>query len=337
MDVFAAMSHLRAGRTRELEQYHSALQEAYERDEIDDLTLRDKFAVSAIGRVDLLPAVETWVSAFPKSYAAHQALASLHVRAAWEARSEAPSRYLSARQIETMEAHFAKAHEHVDVAVKLTKRPVLTLREWSRMEMAAGIADDAPNYRANIEALHPQSAVLCINEIGRLHPKWGGAAGAIDAFMQRVRTWKWTDQQRNILEAEYLCERADIAFSEGDNSSAFAHGTKALAAARTTSALALMAAIHRQRHEYPIAIRYYEEALTQHPGAREYYFLGIAHEEKKIFQPLLLRLKKRSNLATAKPHRRLSGVFLTRLPTRRCAGAWTRGLIKVSVSIRTTP
>jgi tetratricopeptide (TPR) repeat protein len=278
IDVWAAMEHLRAARFAPLDAHFNALQANYERGEIDDLKLADQFSISAIRRVDLIPAVEAWAAAFPQSYAARHSAVSLHVRAAWEGRGEASAQATSSRQFKQMQHHFDAASKHLDIAMTITPRPVLTLIQWLWMRMAAGLEDDAPDYMPMVENLLPQSALLCINMFQELHPKWGGDEDALDTFIERVRKWTWTDQQRRALESNYFTTRADIASCEGSASKAMQWATTALDHARTFEALIKMAELHNQRAEPHAAIRLYNEALAQGPSARAYHFLGTAQE-----------------------------------------------------------
>ena len=280
MDVWATIDHLRAARFAALDQHFNALQSAYERGDIDDLKLADQFVVHAIRRVDVLPAIEAWVAAFPHSYAARQSAVSLYVRVAWEARGEAGSDATAAPRFAHMQRHFLSAQQHAQAAIALTPRPVLTLVQWSRMQMAAGSVEGAQDYTPMIESLLPHSPLLCIDRIGRLNPKWSGEAEALEQFMTTVRAGAWNDVQKNELEAAYFCERADMASCTGDVGDAIRHAEKALSFARTFQALATMAALHRSRDEFPAAIRYYDEALLRYPSSREYHFLGWAHKAR---------------------------------------------------------
>jgi TPR repeat protein len=278
IDVWAAMEHLRAARFAQLDTHFNALQADYERGTIDDLALDGQFTISTIRRVDLIPAVEAWVKAFPQSYAARQSAVSLHVRVAWEARGEASAQATSPRQFAQMQHHFDAASSHLDAAIKLTPRPVLTLIQWLRMGMAAGREDDAPDYMPMIEKMLPQSALLCINMFEQLHPKWSGDEEALEVFVKRVRQWDWSDRQRKVLESVYCATRADMASCESNASKAMKWGTTALDHARTFEALNKMAELHNQRSEPHAAIRFYNEALAQGPSARAYHFLGAAQE-----------------------------------------------------------
>jgi TPR repeat protein len=310
MDVWTAITHLRAARYAELDAHFNGLQAAYEQGTLDDLSLAHQFCLGALARVDLIPAVEAWVAAFPQSYAAHHALASLQVRVAWEARGEATSDVTSAKQFAQMRAHFDQAMPHVDKAISLSKKPVLTLVVWTYMCMAASEAFEKIEYARLFESLRPQSALLSANEFGRLNPKWGGSMHSLEHFMSGVRQGTWTDAQINTLESLYLCELADVARCSGNTEKAIDLTKQALAKARCFEALALMAELKGINAPSAASIPLYEEALAIEASARSYYFLGGAQEAKGLLNDAASSYQKALELGRGEAAARLVWLYL---------------------------
>lgn len=280
MNVWMMMEHLRAGDYQELDHHFNALQQKWELGEIDDLALQEAYPFGDTARVDLIAPTQAWVQEYPASYAAHHALAQLLLRVAWQARGVAPSSQTVARRFEEMQKYFDQAAAHIEIALRLTALPVLTLRLWSQIDAAGNYPDQGADHSIMFDALLTKSAVLCGHRFWRLNPKWGGDEDGLDSFMTEIRNWDWSEAQRNYLEENYLSEKADIERCQGNSGSAVTKMEQALKIRRSASSLQSLGEIHGHcRKEHAAAARYFAESAELSPSYSTFYYLGCALDE----------------------------------------------------------
>jgi TPR repeat protein len=280
MDIWSAISHLYAERFDVLDAYSNEKQTAWERGDIDDLALQTAFSLDGAARVDLLEPARKWVKAYPDSYAAHQVLANLLISVGWRARGIETSDVTVARRFEEMQKYFNEAAEHIELALRLSTSPVLTLRLWSQICAAGEYPLDDAGRDSQFASLLPKSALLCSQWLWRLNPKWGGSEHLLDEFIATTRTYNLNEQQRQVVESSYVQEKADIQRCSGSYGAALELLEKEAKLRPSASVYQALGEVHGHcRNEHAAAARNFEKSVAIAPSYYNYYFLGCALHE----------------------------------------------------------
>jgi len=119
-------SHEADGAITELEQKYSGIQEAYETGAISDVQLRSEFRMFYKTDQDMSSTLSAWVSAMPKSYAAHLSRGIYLDSRGVRARGDGRASETTAKQFAELRAYQEKAIKELDKSFSLTKKPLLS-------------------------------------------------------------------------------------------------------------------------------------------------------------------------------------------------------------------
>lgn len=209
---------------------------------------------------------------------------------------------------QTLETHFALGHlfrrrGEVEKAIRvhqnLLARPSLSEEQRDQAMLAlgkdylsAGLFDRAEKVFAELSAgsAEEEAALEHVVGIYEQQSEW------VKAIETRQRLDKLKGNGTEDLVGQYYCELAEAARQNGDLSSARSYLKLAMSRGRPTVRSALIrAAIARKEGEEKLAIRLYQQALTQEPSLvaeviPRLYESHVANESESAFERFLKKL-----------------------------------------------
>ena len=196
---------LRARNLAEVQARMDGFLKAYEAGRLSDEELFYEFGAFDRWSPALTPIFQEWVERFPKSYAAHQAMA-LHLSSvAWQMRGSRLAGETSQKQMQEFTGKLTRAREWAVQASKLHTKPILAYRELVANAQALEVHDavyralglkargpftpTAENPRPDVVPLleaanriQPDNTTVRVAYVGVLSPRWGGSLQALEAY-----------------------------------------------------------------------------------------------------------------------------------------------------------
>lgn len=228
MDLQTTITSLQNRDYTRLDTLFNALQKDFERGAISEWHLQSLLSVHALRRMDLVARMVEWSLRFPRSYAAHAALAHAYVGLARELQKYLPTQSVSLKGQQLIHEYLSEAVLHVEKALGLSAMPCTALEAAVLIQQAAAI--DLPRDYLALAQHHARfSLSLTQRVLHALNPRWLGDEDAFESFFNELQSQKWSPAHEVRLQAAYLSEQSDIALSTGDVEEALRLGRKALA------------------------------------------------------------------------------------------------------------
>ena len=199
------LTQLRARNLAEVQARMDGFLQAYEAGRLSDEELFYEFGAFDRWSPALTPIFQEWVERFPKSFAAHQAMA-LHLSAvAWQMRGGALAKDASRKQLEEFTGRLTRAREWTVRATKLHPKPILAyqqlvanaraLQAHDGLYKALGLnargpfTPSASNPRPDVVPLleagnrfQPDNVIVRLAYVDVLAPRWGGSLQALEEY-----------------------------------------------------------------------------------------------------------------------------------------------------------
>lgn len=196
---------LRARNLAEVQARMDGFLKAYEAGRLSDEELFYEFGAFDRWSPALTPIFQEWVERFPKSFAAHQAMA-LHLSSvAWQMRGGALAKDTSQKQLEEFTGRLTRAREWAVRATKLHPKPILAYEQLIANARALPVHDglykalglsargpftpSAGNPRPDVVPLleagnriQPDNVIVRLAYVGVLEPRWGGTLQALEEY-----------------------------------------------------------------------------------------------------------------------------------------------------------
>lgn len=191
---------------KELDNILNALQQAFERRELNEEDLRQSFILFDGYRPKHTVHLQRWIDLFPNSYAAKLSIGSHLAAQAWWYRT-----YRRATEVPRKNwSLVAKACEgsagHLNDALELTSEPALAAA--LRMQLNTLWAEDTWDGYVDAVRRCPTSLAVRLAKISALRPEWGGSVQGMYAFLQRP-------EHETLSAADQKALRADVLICEG--------------------------------------------------------------------------------------------------------------------------
>jgi len=135
----------------------------------------------------LTPLFQEWVDKFPKSHAAHQAMAIHLSSVAWRARGDKFANETSAEQFARFDKQIKVSQSWAMRALELSKKPILSYQLLLDNTVAIGEARPfADRILADSLRVQPDNVIVRQAYVRLLTPKWGGSVEQLEEFASRA-------------------------------------------------------------------------------------------------------------------------------------------------------
>ena len=264
LDQTATLALLESDHFDELDRHFSALQKAYEKGQLDDVSLRAAFRVFYATDAGLEPKYDAWVSRFPKSYVARLARGIYYKKIALERRG---GKYIAATkpaQIAAMESFFAKAAKDLSASIDLSPKPLLSYLHAMDVTAYEGEEDETRELFEHALQVDPGNFIAREKYMGYLEPRWGGSVNQMNDFLNDCRKAGLSAAHLRLLEAIIVADEAQKYKDEGNYAAAERDYRKAIEMGRDDCSSCL-AEVLIQENKFADAIAVYSKVLQKTP------------------------------------------------------------------------
>lgn len=238
----------------------------------------------------LTPVVQEWVAQFPKSFAAHQAMALHLASVAWQTRGGGLANETSDKQMESFHVQLAAARDWAARAATLHPKPVLAYQQllvtskaarpptrvWPygvsraidallNRSRAVDVGSDAKELLGAGLRVQPDSVVLRHAYIATLAPRWGGSLEALEDYAKASsHPGLSPDRMASVAYEARLTVAADFYFRE-DFEQAAKHYQAATQFCKLNQPFLEVAAIRLHQARFADALQAADSALAMVP------------------------------------------------------------------------
>lgn len=261
-----AFDALRNGRVAELDAELGAAQAEYEADTNLEHVLDRSFRRFQIADPELAPALDQWVAAHPRSYAARiaRALHYYEMARVWRGRAYVGNTHPA--RMDLMEDYLKRASKDLETAVPLTAKPLHAYEVMIGMARYVGAGAAARELldraaKTDPHATGPYQAYAML-----LLPRWGGSYEALDKLAQEAEA---ASHPKMSWLAAYIrsvaaADKADALWSAGDLTGAMRGYQDAILASRDyTWAQCALAGVYRALGQTDNALASAQGALAR--------------------------------------------------------------------------
>ncbi len=283
-EVMALRELLLNGNYELLDEQLKSIQEAYERDPLEDNTwvLRSIFNVSDLSLATYL---EEWVTLMPDSYSAHLARGMYFATKGWDARDSRFIRLTSDEQLRKMRRWFDAAKAELLRALEINPRLEQAFSRLISIETALGDRESALHWLTVALELNPYSYFVRWAYLGSLEPRWGGSLSEIEAFANEALPYAEKRPRLILLQGYLYAELGRQKFGESKEEALALHD-KALSYGDSAWYLFLKAdtlyMLSRYEEAIEVCSRILEispiETMAREVRSKSYYYLGREDE-----------------------------------------------------------
>jgi len=162
------IAQLRAGEYSNLDREMNRIQRDFEQGKRTDPRLEEKY--------------KSWISAYPKSYAAREARGIYYRRVAYDSRGSGYARETSNRQFRDMEAYLNASNTDLQAAMPLTAKPLLTCYDMMSNGKLLGDMQLASKALSISMKIMPKNFIVRYKYMLMLETRWGGSLDAMKQF-----------------------------------------------------------------------------------------------------------------------------------------------------------
>jgi TPR repeat protein len=230
------------------------------------------------------PLMTEWTRLYPKSAAAHLALASHHAAVGFAARGSEYANKTSEAQFMAMRDAFRSALLELDIADKYSTKP--TLSASMRIWLAAADHDMRPRptdiYKTTITRF-PDTLVVRIRYIHASAPKWGGSMAQLESIIDDAKTLPSAD--RRYIEYLVLQEMGSAHHCAEcgmpDDAQALRYYQKSVALCPGLDrTLQLLIELQDKRHDYEAMRAAATDYIARHPANGWAYAMRAASYDR---------------------------------------------------------
>jgi len=223
---FDLIGLLRQGQYAVLEAETAKLQSWFETGHESEFAVRQAYRqLYELSPQDLMK-VNSWLQAYPKSYAARLARGTYYKQVGFKIRGEAPTSETPPQNLDGMQRFHEIARIDLEASLPLTSKPYLSV-----FHLLDIYGDNPEMRRALMEAgtrMLPSNMLVRARYMRGLTPRWGGSHEAMWAFLAEARKSGATELGVTELEAIIHDDMGDGAIQAGDRKSATEHFRQAL-------------------------------------------------------------------------------------------------------------
>jgi TPR repeat protein len=184
-----------AKRYDELDKHFNGLLKALDGGTESDAMVQRAFSLFQSLKPGNEPLHVEWVRKFPKSRAAHLAMAYYYENLGWGARGDEFAGKTSREQFAAMEAYFRQAITELDAADALGKTTLTAAKRIGMARAGSALRLDATQlYRDAIKA-DPRTLEVRIRYINASVPKWGGSMRQLASIVDDAKTLPPSDRR----------------------------------------------------------------------------------------------------------------------------------------------
>lgn len=271
----------------ELDRRFSLIQRNYKNGAITDEDLRAAFRVFYATDAALEPKYDAWVAQFPKSYVARLARGIYYKKVGRERRGSDSIGNTTDKQLQGMEAAFAKASQDLHASVGLDDKPLLTYLHAMDIGSYMGDSDQSRELLDLSLQLDPGNFIVREKYMNGLEPRWGGSVEQMYTFLEESRNAGLSAAHLQLLEGMIVEDQALTLKDAGDYAAAERDYRKAAAMGRD-ECLPCLGDVLIQQGKLEDAIPIYSTMLASNPtdtdtlSRRAYAYMQIGKTRESL-------------------------------------------------------
>jgi beta-lactamase regulating signal transducer with metallopeptidase domain len=198
---------LSQGSYAQLDERMNGFQTAYRRGALADTSLLREFYAFTLADPGLDPNFDTWVAAYPTSYAARLARAIHYFGAGVQTRGSQFSEHTTSEQWRGMKIYLDKARQDLQDSLTLDPKPMLSYSVLMRVVMQLGEPETVRTLFESAVALDPQNLVARTSYMRSMETRFSGSLDQMIAFLQSSRDAGLSADQLVLLQKMVANER----------------------------------------------------------------------------------------------------------------------------------
>lgn len=312
----AAWETFKAKEMDQVEKHFGAMLAEHEAGRLSDAHLGRAFEIFTCSDAFCEPLILEWVRRYPRSPAAHLALAHHYAAVGFSSRGSEYASKTTDTQFFAMGEAFRKAFQALETADKYSKKPSLSasVRVW--LGMASGGVRPRPTetYRAAIKAF-PDTLQVRIRYIYGSVPKWGGSMAQLAAIVDEAKPLPPADRRYvEYLVLQRMAEAMQDA-RDKDDAKAPEHYKKAIEYYKQSvplcpgldAALRKLVGLQLAAKDFQGVLASAGESIKRDPrNGWAYMMRGRAYEGLEKYREAFADIEKATQLAHAPAHLHLA-------------------------------
>jgi len=181
------LAQLRAGQYADLDRDMNQIQRDFEGGKRSDINLLHLFRAFYDTDPRLEEKYKSWISAYPKSYAAREARGIYYRRVGYERRGSSYVGETSDRQLTEMESYLHASKADHQAAMALTTKPLLTCYDVMSNAKLLGDQQLAVEMLKTSIRIMPKNFIVRYKYMLMFETRWGGSLDAMKQFRQDAK------------------------------------------------------------------------------------------------------------------------------------------------------
>lgn len=297
----AILENLRTAQYDPLEALVDSRYQRFLKNEVGEDAVLEALYPFAELNVTELPRLDDWVKARPDSGIALLVHAYAYEGKGWAARGTKYSSETSRAQFDEMDRRFQRASRSYGAANAKLERCNFCYAGLINIATGQGRKEDIRQLFKEAVAKDPQADYPAYEYFRSLEPKWGGAPGEQDAFVEQFMRVHPANPANKRIRANRLLEQARQVHKGGDKDQAIALYDASLAEYETTEAYLEKGALLAELRREPQASAAYSKAVENWRhirGAYDYEQRAWAYLHLKRYEDAAADLRKAVNLGS---------------------------------------
>ncbi|MEZ0262029.1 MAG: DUF4034 domain-containing protein [Alphaproteobacteria bacterium] len=175
------------GRYDLLDREMNGYQQAYEKGQINDVTLSGYFEAISAANPDNAEKYNAWIKAYPRSYAARQARAKYSLNTAWLARGDDVSSKMTPQEVEGLHLYLKQAGDDAKAAASMTAKPIQSYDVTHSIATLGGSRETGETMLRLANTIDPQNSTVRLSHMFALQSRWGGSLEKMENFLTQAK------------------------------------------------------------------------------------------------------------------------------------------------------
>jgi tetratricopeptide (TPR) repeat protein len=199
--VEATADMMQSGRFAELDMRFSELQQAYGSRAVTDEDLRAAYRAFYNSDPALATKYDSWVSKFPKSYAARLARGIYYSKVGESRRGAQSTDETPIERINDARVAYDKALTDLNTSISLDARPILSYVHEMTVSQWRGDLSESRKLLDQADRIDPDNYVARAKYMSVIETRWGGSQAIMLAFLDECRHTKLSGPNIRLLES----------------------------------------------------------------------------------------------------------------------------------------